>query len=88
MAAAAVAIANNDRNLFGWSLRQYQATVKQIDDRGPLHYDSHGKYALKFNLLSAACLVQIAEFAEINGIALYDYDHGRIHLLCTPLRAG
>jgi poly(beta-D-mannuronate) lyase len=88
MAAAAVAIANNDRKLFGWSVKQYHAAVKQIDDRGMLHYDTHGPYALKFNLLSAACLVQIAEFAEINGIALYDYDHGRIHLLVHTVSRG
>jgi poly(beta-D-mannuronate) lyase len=88
MAAAAVAIANNDRKLFGWSVKQYRAAVQQIDDRGMLHYDTHGKYALKFNLLSAACLVQIAEFGEINGMNLYDYDHGRIHLLVHTVTLG
>ncbi len=88
MAASAVAIANNDRKLFDWSMKQYRAAVKQIDDRGMLHYDTHGKYALKFNLLSAACLVQIAEFAEINGVDLYDYDHGRLHLLVHTVSRG
>jgi poly(beta-D-mannuronate) lyase len=88
MAAAAVAIATNDRRLFGWSVGQYRDAIRQIDDRGMLHYDTHGQYALKFNLVSAACLVQIAEFGEANGYSMYDYDHGRIHLLIHTVSRG
>jgi poly(beta-D-mannuronate) lyase len=40
MAVAAVAIANNDRSLFAWSLGQYRAAIDQIDSRGMLHYDT------------------------------------------------
>jgi poly(beta-D-mannuronate) lyase len=88
MAAAAVAIVANDQPLFGWALDQYRAAVDQIDERGMLHYDTHGQYALKFNLLSAAALVQIAEFGEMNGVPMYDCDGGRIHLLIHAVTRG
>jgi poly(beta-D-mannuronate) lyase len=88
MAVAAVAVANGDRGLFDWSLRQYRAAIDQIDNRGMLHYDTHGQYALKFNLLSAACLVQIAELGEINGVPMYAYEHGRIALLIHAVSRG
>ncbi len=88
MAAAAVAIAADDRRLFKWSIGQYRFAIRQIDGRGMLHYDTHGQYALKFNLVSAACLVQIAEFAAANGVDIYSEDHGRIHLLVHTVSRG
>jgi poly(beta-D-mannuronate) lyase len=88
MAAAAVAIAANDRHLFSWSVGQYHTAIHLIDGRGMSHYDTHGQYALNFNLISAGCLVQIAEFGEANGLPLYAYDHGRIHLLVGTVSRG
>jgi poly(beta-D-mannuronate) lyase len=88
MAAAAVAVADNDRRLFSWAVGQYRFAVRQIDERGMLHFDTHGQYALKFSLVSAACLVQIAEFGAVNGIDLYGFDHGRIHLLVHTVSRG
>ncbi len=88
LADEAVAISNNDWKLVDWSLKQYRDAVQQIDGRGMLAADTHGQYALKFNLLSAACLAQIAELAEVNGVDLYDYDKGRIGILIEAVSRG
>jgi poly(beta-D-mannuronate) lyase len=88
MAAAAIAIAANDPGLFHWSTSQYHSAVGEINGRGMLHYDTRGHDAFKFNLESAASLVQIAEFAEINGEPLYGYDDGAIHLLVHTVALG
>jgi poly(beta-D-mannuronate) lyase len=87
-AAAAVGIAANDESLARWAYGRYRATVKQIDDRGMLHYDLHGEYALKENLESASALVRIAEFGEANGISLYDYDRDRLRVLVHTVALG
>ena len=88
MANAAVAIARDDRRLFKWSLGQYKDAVRQIDGRGMLRYDTQGQNALRFNLVSAACLVQIAEFGAANQIDLYDEGHGLLHLLVNTVSRG
>jgi poly(beta-D-mannuronate) lyase len=88
LADEAVAIANNDWKLFEWSMKQYRDAVGQIDGRGMLAADTHGQYALKFNLLSAACLAQIAELAAVNGVDLYGYDKGRIGILVESVSRG
>jgi poly(beta-D-mannuronate) lyase len=88
MAGAAVAIAANDRRLFSWSVGQYHAAIHLIDERGMFHYDTHGQYALSFSLVSAGCLVQIAEFGETNGLPMYAYDHGRVHLFVETVSRG
>lgn len=88
MAAAAVGIVSNDHGLFHWALDRYRYAVSTIDERGMLHYDLRGRYALKFTILSAAALVQIAEFGEANGIPLYAYNGGRIHLLIHTVALG
>jgi poly(beta-D-mannuronate) lyase len=86
--AASVGVAANDRELFRWAIDQYREAVKTIDDRGMMTYDTHGNYALKFNLVSAADLVQIAELGETNGEGLYAFDGGRIHLLVHTVSRG
>jgi poly(beta-D-mannuronate) lyase len=88
MTAASIAIAAQDHRLFQWALNQYSLAVDSIDDRGMLHYDMQHAYALKFNLESTAELVQIAEFGEGNGVPLYEYDNGRIHLLIHTVTRG
>jgi len=88
MAAAAVGIAANDDNLFHWAISEYHSAVGEINGRGMLHYDTIGRYAFKNNLRSAAYLVQIAEFGEVNGVPLYGYDNGIIHLLIHTVALG
>jgi poly(beta-D-mannuronate) lyase len=88
MAAAAVGIAANDDGLFHWAVGEYHSAIGEINDRGMLHYDTRGRDAFKNNLRSAADLVQIAEFGEINGIPLYGYDNGAIHLLIHTVALG
>ncbi len=88
MAAAAVAIAANDRGLLHWSEGEYRAAVGQINDQGHIHIDMNGRYAFLNNLKSVASLVQIAELAETNGDALYGYDNGRIHRLVHTVALG
>ena len=88
MGAAAVGILANDNSLFHWAVSQYHSGIGEINGRGMLHYDTNGHDAFKFNLESAASLVQIAEFAEVNGEPLYGYDDGRIHLLVHTVALG
>lgn len=88
LADTAVAIASNDKKLFDWSLKQYRDAVQQIDGQGMLPADTHGQYALKFNLLSAACLAQIAELGTVNGVDLYGYDKGRVGILIYSVSRG
>jgi len=87
-AAATVAIVANDHALFHWAIGQYRAAVLGIDERGMLHFDSHGQYALNFTLASTTALVQIAELGEVNGEPLYAYDDGRLHLLIHTVTRG
>ncbi len=87
-AAASVGVAANDRELYAWALKQYKDAVRNIDGRGMLHYDTHGLYALKFNIVSAGALVQIAELGETNGEAMYAYNDGQIHLLIHSVSRG
>jgi poly(beta-D-mannuronate) lyase len=88
MAAAAIGIAANDNSLFHYATSQYRTAVGDINARGMLHYDTRGHLALKWNLESAAELVQIAEFAEVNGEPLYGYDNGSVHLLVRTVALG
>ena len=90
MEAAAVAVAANDPALFHWAIGQYHSAVADINSRGMLYYDTkkQGKSAFKDNLRSAAYLVQIAEFGEINNVPLYGYDNGIIHLLVHTVALG
>jgi poly(beta-D-mannuronate) lyase len=88
MAAAAIAIAANDHRLYDWAIGNFYVAVDHIEDTGMLHYDLEHQYALKFNLESAAALVQIAEFSLINGEDLYAYDDGRLHLLIHTVTRG
>ena len=88
MAAGAVGVATGDEALFRWSIAQYRAAVSAIDPNGTLHYDTHGAYALKFMVVSAGDLVQIAEFGETNGLPMYAFANGRIHLLVHTVSRG
>jgi len=90
MEAAAVAIAANDPSLFHWAIGQYHSAVGDINSHGMLYYDTkkQGHNAFKDNLRSAAYLVQIAEFGEINNVPLYGYDNGIIHLLVHTVALG
>jgi hypothetical protein len=88
MSAAAIGVAADDHDLFAWAVDQYRAAVSAIDDRGMLHYDTRGAYALKYNISSTAELVQIAELGTANGLPLYDESNGRIHLLVHTVTRG
>jgi poly(beta-D-mannuronate) lyase len=88
MASAAIGIATNDRGMYNWGINQYRTAVEDISSHGMLHYDTRGRYALKFHIESAAALVQIAEFAQSNNEPLYDYNNGAIHLLIHTVTRG
>ncbi|SNS91701.1 poly(beta-D-mannuronate) lyase [Granulicella rosea] len=87
-AAAAAAVASNDRELYDWAIVQYKTAVKSIDERGMLPDDTRGPNALRFNLIAAAALVQIAEFGEANNEGMYAFDNGGIHLLIHAVSRG
>jgi|GEM_PF-2504236 len=88
MDATVVGILNNDRKLYDWGIQQYQIAVRHIKANGTLPFDTKDKWSAKFNLESAAALVQIAEFALANGDNLYDYHNGDIHRLVKTAVAG
>jgi len=87
-AVASVGIAANDRDLFYWGLGKYRKAVKQIEPNGMLATVKPSDRMLKFNLESAAALVLLAEYGELNGEHLYQYDHGSIHLLVHTATRG
>lgn len=86
--SAALGIAEQDESLYHWAIGQYHSGVKRIDNNGTLHYDNVREYALKYNTDSAAALVQLAEFGEVNGEDLYAYDNGKIHTLVHTVTRG
>ena len=78
-----------DKKLFDWSLKTISRRCPA--DRRPGYLSpptTHGQYALKFNLLSAACLAQIAELGTVNGVDLYGYDKGRVGILIYSVSHG
>jgi poly(beta-D-mannuronate) lyase len=87
-AVASVGIAVNNPGLFGWGLARYREAVDHIDREGMVMQCHHGQYLLKFNLEVVAALVPLAEYGELNGEGMYDYDHGRIHELIRAVTRG
>lgn len=79
-AVAVSAIVRNDKSDFGWALGKYKDALHMLDNHGILPQDIHGRWTLKFQLEAAAALTQIAEYAEVNGNHLYDYNRGALHV--------
>lgn len=87
-AVMSVGVAANDRSDFNWGVHKYRLAVDDIDQGGMLHADLGSVLSMKFLLEATASLVQMAEYAELNGEPLYAYDGGRIHLLVHVVTRG
>jgi len=87
-AVASVGIAVNNPAMFGWGLARFREAVSHIDGGGMVAQCAHGEYLLKFNLEMVAALVPLAEYGELNGEAMYAYDHGRVHDLIHTVTRG
>ena len=87
-AVASVGIATNDHGLFYWGLHGYRHAVEAIQPTGFIRSDLDGQWAVKCTLESAAALVQLAEYGELNGEPLYAYDGGHLHLLVHVATRG
>ena len=87
-AVASVGIAANNPAMFGWGLARYREAVAHVDGAGIVAQCAHGQYLLKFNLEMVAALVPLAEYGELNGEQMYDYQHGRIHDLIHAVSRG
>ncbi|HEY0307656.1 MAG TPA: alginate lyase family protein [Acidobacteriaceae bacterium] len=87
-AVTSVGIAANGHGNFYWGVHKYRIAVSSIDQGGMVPSDLGSSLSLKFNIQSAAALVQIAEYGELNGEPLYNYDKGRLHLLVHVVTRG
>ena len=78
----AVAVALNDRDLFGWSVERFRFALSQIEGDGtlPLEMARRSK-ALHYHLYSIPPLVLIAETGARNGLDLYGERDGALHRL-------
>lgn len=86
---SAVAIAANDRKLFGWAVAAYRNGIAQITPQGTLQLEMRrGRRALHYALYACAPLVYLAEFGEDNGIDLYVEDNYALKRLVNRSIAG
>ncbi len=86
---AAIAVAANDRDDFGWAMATYDNGVDQIRPDGTLPLEmARGSKALHYHLYALAPLVLLAEFGEANGLDLYARANGAIHRLVNASVAG
>ncbi len=85
-AIGAAAIANDDHNLFRWSVEAYRQGIHDIREDGTLPLEmQRGQRALHYHLYALAPLMMIAEFGEANGFDLYaerDYAIKRLVARC------
>jgi poly(beta-D-mannuronate) lyase len=88
LAAMEVGVAANDAGLVHWAEGRYRSAIKEIDGRGMLHYDLQNEYALKAHIESAQALVRMAQFGEINSIALYSFHTDNLQRLVHTVALG
>ena len=81
-AAMAVAMDTGDRSLMNWALGSARIGLDQIDAAGVLPHELARKSrARHYHLYAAMPLVMTAEIAAANGVDLYGYRNGALHLL-------
>jgi poly(beta-D-mannuronate) lyase len=69
---SAAGIAANNRALFDWGMKTFDAGVAQIQPDGTLPLEMRrGQRALHYHLFALSPLVYLAEFGEVNGLSLY-----------------
>jgi poly(beta-D-mannuronate) lyase len=85
--AGAAGIAANNRELFNWAMRTYEAGVVDIQPDGTLPLEmQRGQRALHYHLFALSPMVYLAEFGELNGLHLYaerDYAIKKLAVLST-----
>jgi poly(beta-D-mannuronate) lyase len=84
---SAAGIAANDRVLFDWGMKTYEAGVVAIQPDGTLPLEmQRGQRALHYHLFALSPMVYLAEFGELNGLHLYaerDYAIKKLAVLST-----
>ncbi len=89
LAAAATAIAADDRALLDWGIARYRAGIAEIAPDGTLPRElARQSKALHYHLFALAPLVMIAELAAANGLDLYAARDGAIHRLARRALEG
>jgi len=74
LAAIATGVISRDASLFDFGLRAYRDAVDQIDARGALPLEmARSERSIHYQDFALQPLIPIAEFAERQGIPLYDY---------------
>ena len=82
LAAAAIAIATQDRPLFDWAMKSYEVGACQIDPQGALPIElTRGPRSRDYHIHAAAPLVMLAEIGERNGRDEYGVCDGALHRL-------
>ena len=89
LAAAACAIAGNDRSLLDWGVAQYRMAMEDVTPEGFLPLEIvRGTRALGYHAMSLDALVMLAELADANGQRPYDAAGGALHRLVATVAGG
>jgi poly(beta-D-mannuronate) lyase len=82
LAIAAQGIAGNDKGAFEWGMDAYHQGVEAIEPDGSLTAEMNRKaMALHYQLYALGPLIMLAELGEVNGLTMYEQNHGAIHSL-------
>jgi poly(beta-D-mannuronate) lyase len=89
LAAAACAIAGDDRPLFDWGTAQYRMAMADVTPDGFLPLEvKRGARALGYHAMSLDALVMLATLAEANGLRPSDEAGGALHRLAATVAKG
>ena len=89
LAAAACAIAGDDRKLFDWGAAQFRMAMADVDPAGYLPLElKRGARALGYHAMSLDALTMLAELMVANGLRPYDEAGGAFHRLAAAVAHG
>jgi poly(beta-D-mannuronate) lyase len=89
LAAAAVGVVTNRRDLLDWGIRAGRDGLRQITAEGTLPLEmNRASMALHYHLFAAAPLVILAELGEANGLRLYAENDGALRRLVLRAVSG
>lgn len=72
--AVATGVLSSDNDLFGWGVAVYKQAVDQLDARGALPDEmARHERAIHYQSFALQPLLPLAEFAERQGVPLYEY---------------
>jgi poly(beta-D-mannuronate) lyase len=74
LAAVATGVISSDDNLFNWGIGVYKQAINELDQRGALPQEmARHERAIHYQSFALQPLIPLAEFAERQHVALYQY---------------